>query len=41
MGTTFCLLDNNEDIYAHMSRSPLGCVGTLVHLLCILEALGA
>ena len=30
MGTTFWLSANNERIYAHMFRGPLGCVGTLV-----------
>ena len=30
MGTVFWMLANNEEIYAHMSRAPLGCVGTLV-----------
>ena len=30
MGTTFWLITNSEGIYAHMSRGPLVCVGTLV-----------
>ena len=30
MGTTFWLLPNNEQIYTHMARGPLGYVGTLV-----------
>ena len=30
MGTTFWLLGNNKQLYAHMSRGPHGCVGTLV-----------
>ena len=29
MGTTFWLLGNNEEIYADMSRGPLGCVVSL------------
>ena len=30
IGTTFWLLANNEEIYAHMSMGAVGCVGTLV-----------
>ena len=30
MGTTFWLLGNNKELYAHMTRGPLSCVGALV-----------